>query len=47
MNEKQRIEQATAEEFLLLINQRFGADYEIVESRDALDVKCEDSSGVP
>jgi len=45
MDEKQQIEQATAEGFLRLYNQQFGTDYEIVELGDAPDVKCQDSNG--
>lgn len=43
--EKQRIEQASAEGFLLLYNRRYGADYRIVELSDVPDVKCQSSSG--
>ena len=45
MNEDQRIERATAEGFLLLFNQQLGADYEIVETADAPDIRCQDSIG--
>lgn len=45
MNEKQRIEQASAEGFLLLYNRRYCADYRIVELGDAPDVRCQSSSG--
>lgn len=45
MNEKQKIEQASAEGFLVLFNQRFGTDYQIVELGDAPDVCCQDSKG--
>ena len=45
MNEKQKIEQASAEGFLELFNQRFGTDYQIIELGDAPDVRCKDSKG--
>jgi hypothetical protein len=45
MNEDQQIERATAEGFLLLFNQQFGADYEIVEIGDTPDVRCQDPNG--
>lgn len=45
MNEKQRIERATAEGFLLIFNRHFGTDYRIVELGDAPDVRCQSSKG--
>jgi len=45
MNEKQKIEQASAEGFIELFNQQFGTDYQIVELGDAPDVRCQDSKG--
>ena len=42
VSETQRIERATAEGFLRLFNQQFGAD-KIVELGDAPDVRCQDS----
>lgn len=45
MNEKQRIEQTTAEGFLLLLNRHLGTDYRIVELGDAPDVRCQSSKG--
>jgi len=45
MNEKQRIEQASAEGFLVLFNQHFGTDFQIVKLGDAPDVHCQNSKG--
>lgn len=45
MNEKQRIEQATAEGFLLLFNQQFDTHYRIVGFGDAPDVRCNGLNG--
>lgn len=45
MSETRRIERATAEAFLRLFNQRFRANYVIVELGDAPDVKCQDLDG--
>ena len=45
MSEKQAIEKATAEGFLVLYNQLQGTDFQIVEMSDAPDVRCVDSLG--
>lgn len=45
MSEKQAIEKATAEGFLVLYNQLQGTDFRIVEMSDAPDVRCKDSHG--
>ena len=45
MSEKQAIEKATAEGFLVLYNQLQGTDFRIVEMSDAPDVRCRDSLG--
>jgi hypothetical protein len=45
MSEKQAIEKATAEGFLILYNQRMCTDFRIVEMSDAPDVRCMDSQG--
>ena len=45
MNEKQQIEQSTAEGFLGIFNARFGTDFKIVNLGDAPDVRCQDSRG--
>ena len=45
MSEKQAIEKATAEGFLVLYNQLQGTDFRIVEMSDAPDVRCADSHG--
>lgn len=45
MSEKQAIEKATAEGFLVLYNQLQGTDFRIVEMSDAPDVRCVDSLG--
>lgn len=45
MSEKQAIEKATAEGFLVLYNQLQGTDFRIVEMSDAPDVCCVDSHG--
>lgn len=45
MNEKQRIEQATAIGFLGVYNRSEGADFKIIELRDAPDIVCSDSKG--
>lgn len=47
MSEKQAIERATAEGFLVLYNQLQGTDFRIVEISDAPDVRCVDSLGNP
>jgi len=43
MSEKQAIEKATAEGFLVLYNQLSGTDFGIVEMSDAPDARCMDS----
>jgi hypothetical protein len=43
MDEKKRIEKATAEGFLSLFNTHFGVDFQIVKLGDAPDVQCRDS----
>lgn len=43
MSEKQAIEKATAEGFLVLYNQLQKSDFRIVEISDAPDVRCKDS----
>lgn len=45
MNEKQRIEKATAEGFLKLYNDYYGTDFRIVKLGDNPDVQCRDSNG--
>lgn len=45
MSEKHAIEKGTAEGFLILYNQHFGTDFEIVAMADAPDVRCADSRG--
>jgi hypothetical protein len=45
VNEKQKIEQATAEGYLKLFNHHFGTDFGIVELGDAPDVRCQGSKG--
>lgn len=45
MSEKQAIEKATAEGFLVMYNQLQGSDFRIVEMSDAPDVRCKDSLG--
>ncbi|MBC2732038.1 hypothetical protein [Thiobacillus sp.] len=45
MSEKQAIEKATAEGFLVLYNQLQGTDFRIMEMSDAPDVRCKDSLG--
>lgn len=45
MNEKQRIEQATAMGFLAVYNRSEGADFKITEHGDAPDIICTDSKG--
>lgn len=45
MNEKQGIERASAEGFLLLFNRHFGTDYRILEVGDVPDVRCQNSKG--
>lgn len=45
MNEKQRIEQATALGFLVVYNATLRTDFKIIELRDSPDVVCMDSAG--
>ena len=45
MNEKERIEKATAEGFLQLYNSHYRTNFEIVKLSDAPDVRCKDSDG--
>ena len=45
MNEKEQIEQATAEGFLSLFNSQQGTDYQVFKLSDAPDVICKDSQG--
>lgn len=45
MSEKQAIEKATAEGFLVLYNELKGTDFRMVEMSDAPDVSCTDSLG--
>lgn len=44
MNEKKKIEKATAEGFLHEYNSRFGTDFAVYELSEAPDVKCRDSN---
>lgn len=45
MNEKQKIELGTANGFLRLYNQQFGASFRVSEQSDAPDIRCLDDSG--
>ena len=45
MNEKEQIEQATAEGFLNLFNSQQGTDYQVFKLSDAPDVICKNSQG--
>jgi len=45
MNEKERIEMATAEAFLKLYNDYYGTDFRIIKLGDSPDVQCRASNG--
>lgn len=45
VDEKQRIEQATADGFLKLYNRNYETDFKVAELGDAPDVRCKDSKG--
>ena len=45
MGEKEKIERATADAFLLLYNEEQGADYAVKEYSDKPDIRCIDSKG--